>query len=270
MTLTNVLEANAPLRAPGFRNPYDEAMHGFLHNLATATAELPMAEPATHWHEQVASGRWFSRIAPEFGAFLLAAARVRRLSANERLFTRGDVADGLYCVVEGALRVSGTAESGKEALLIYLEPPNWFGEIALFDDGPRTHDAWAVEDCTVLHVPRGALLRTLGEHPVYWRDLALLLADKLRLTFIALEAMALMPGPARLKQRLAMMTDGYGEGRQDADRLRIRIPQEELAQMVALSRQTTNQILKDLEAQGSIRLHRGCIEVLDPDALRRI
>ena len=224
------------------------------------------------YRERIAGGRWFSRISPELQAFLLGAARVRALGAGERLFTRGDIADGLYCVVDGALRVSGTAASGKEALLLYLEPPNWFGEIALFDAGPRTHDAWAVEPCTLLHVPQAALHALLDEHPHYWRELALLLADKLRLTFVALEAMALMPAPQRLKQRLAMIADGYGEGRPGAPAGAaplIRIPQEELAQMVALSRQTTNQILKELEAQGVLRLQRGGIEVVDLGALRR-
>ncbi|THF62311.1 Crp/Fnr family transcriptional regulator [Pseudothauera nasutitermitis] len=217
------------------------------------------------WHARVAGGRWFSRISPELQGFLLGAARTRRLAAGQRLFARGDPADGLYCVVDGALRVSGIAESGKEALLVYLEPPNWFGEIALFDGGPRTHDAWAVDACTLLHVPRAALQGLLDEHPRHWRELALLLADKLRLTFVALEALALMPAPQRVRQRLAMIADGYGEGRPGT---LIRIPQEELAQMVALSRQTTNQILKELAAQGAVRLHRGGIEVLDPAALR--
>lgn len=216
--------------------------------------------------DRIANGRWFSRVSPELQRFLLDNARLRQLAAGECLFARGSEADGLYCVVEGALRVSGTAESGKEALLVYLEPPNWFGEIALFDGGPRTHDAWALHACALLHVPQQALHALLEAQPRHWRELALLLTDKLRLTFVALEAMALMPAPQRLRQRLAMIADGYGEGR--AGTL-LRIPQEELAQMVALSRQTTNQILKELEAQGTLRLHRGGIEVIDPAALRR-
>lgn len=240
---------------------------GFGHNLPTTNAEETMDESVEACRERVANGRWFARVSPGLQDFLLGAARLRRLTAGERLFARGDAADGLYCVVEGALRVSGTAASGKEALLLYLEPPNWFGEIAIFDGGPRTHDAWAADACTVLHVPQAALYALLDAQPRYWRELALLLADKLRLTFVALEAMALMPAPERLRQRLAMIIDGYGAGRPGAPAPLIRIPQEELAQMVALSRQTTNQILKELEAQGVLRLRRGGIEVLDAAAL---
>jgi CRP-like cAMP-binding protein len=213
------------------------------------------------------SGRWFGQCTPALRDALLVPARLRRLDGGERLFARGDAADGLYCVLEGALRVSGIAHGGKEALLLFLEPPAWFGEIALFDDGPRTHDAWAVDACTLLHVPQGALRALLCANPACWRELGLLLADKLRLAFVALEAMALMPAPARLAQRLAMIAEGYGEGG-PAGRPLIRIPQEQLAQMVSLSRQTTNQILRDLAAQGLLRLQRGGIEIVDPDALR--
>lgn len=212
-------------------------------------------------------GRWFRCAAPALQAALLDAAIVRRLAGGERLFARGDAADGLYCVLDGALRVSGVAESGKEALLLFLEPPAWFGEIALFDGGPRTHDAWAVDACTLLQVPQAALNALLRAHPEYWRDLGLLLADKLRLAFVALEGMTLMPAPMRLAQRLAMIAEGYGEGGA-AGRPLIRIPQDQLALMVALSRQTTNQILRDLAAQGILRLQRGGIEIVDLAALR--
>lgn len=213
-------------------------------------------------------GRWFRAISPALQQALLAAAAVRRLAAGERLFSRGDAADGLYCVVAGAIRASGSAASGKEALLTYLEPPDWFGEIALIDGGCRTHDAWAGDASTLLHVPAAALDALLRAHPDYWRDIAALVADKLRLAFIALEDLALMPGPQRLARRLLMIAEGYGNHAGDSPR-RLRIAQEDLAAMVSLSRQTTNQILKDLEALGALRLHRGGIDLLDAGLLRQ-
>lgn len=213
------------------------------------------------------SGHWFGCISSRLREFLLEAAVLRPIAAGERLFSRGDAPDGLYCVLEGALRVSGTGASGKEALLVVLEPPTWFGEIALFDGGKRTHDAIADAPGRLLHIPQSVLLELLAKEPSHWRDLALLLADKLRLAFIALEAMTLLPGHRRLAQRLTMIAEGYGTAR-GAERSLIRIPQEQLAQMVSLSRQSVNQILKEFEAQGILRLHRGGIEIVDLAALR--
>ena len=109
------------------------------------------------------------------------------------------------------MRVSGTSDSGKEALLTVLEPPSWFGEISIFDGQPRTHDAISDGESLVLQVPQEPLLQLLDSQPRWWRDLALLATMKLRLAFIAMEDMALLPIAQRLARRLSLMAEGYGE-----------------------------------------------------------
>jgi CRP-like cAMP-binding protein len=219
------------------------------------------------WRPLILSGRWFQEIPEELRARLLDAAEVRRLSSGQRLFSRGDRPCGLYCVVEGAVRISGVSESGKEALLMLMEPPNWFGEISLIDGQPRTHDAVAEGATRVLRVPQAALKTMLAQEPRYWRDFALLMSHKLRLMFIALEELSLLPAPARLARRLLMIAEGYGNLHEGPRRV-IDVSQEQLALMLAISRQTTNQILKDLEARGAVRLTYGKIELLSLEKLR--
>ncbi|OJT22709.1 Crp/Fnr family transcriptional regulator [Archangium sp. Cb G35] len=215
----------------------------------------------------ILSGRWFQEIPEELGARLLDAAVVRRLSSGQRLFSRGDQPCGLYCVVEGTIRISGVSESGKEALLMLMEPPHWFGEISLMDGQPRTHDAIAEGATRVLQVPQAALKTMLAQEPRYWRDFALLMSHKLRLMFIALEELSLLPAPARLARRLLMIAEGYGNLREGPRRV-IDVSQEQLALMLAISRQTTNQILKELEARGAVRLTYGKIEILSLEKLQ--
>lgn len=219
------------------------------------------------WRPLILSGRWFQEIPEELGARLLDAAVVRRLSSGQRLFSRGDQPCGLYCVVEGTIRISGVSESGKEALLMLMEPPHWFGEISLMDGQPRTHDAIAEGATRVLQVPQAALKTLLAQEPRYWRDFALLMSNKLRLMFIALEALSLLPAPARLARRLLMIAEGYGNLREGPRRV-IDVSQEQLALMLAISRQTTNQILKQLEARGAVRLTYGKIEILSLEKLQ--
>lgn len=156
--------------------------------------------------------------------------------------------------------------SGKEALLTVAEPMTWFGEIALFDELPRTHDAIALEDALLMHVPQAALQQLLDETPRYWRYLALLMAQKLRMSFMNVEALTLMPAAQRLAARLLMIAEGYG-GISTRHR-RIRLSQERLGAMLSLSRQTANQLLKELAARGVVRLHVGEIEIVDLNALR--
>ena len=220
------------------------------------------------WRQRLSSGQWFSHLPVELQNSVLGAARLRRLAAGQLLFRRGDPPCGLYAVLEGAMRVGTVSEQGKEALLSLVEAPHWFGEISLFDGQPRTHDACAEGPCTLLHVPHGALLALLDEQPQYWRLLALLMSHKLRLAFINLEQLSLMPAPARLAHRLLAIAAGYGEVEQ-ARRV-LQLPQEQLALMLSLSRQTTNQILKDLQHQGILRLSYGEIEILDTERLHAL
>ncbi|MBM7062507.1 Crp/Fnr family transcriptional regulator [Pseudomonas sp. UL073] len=214
------------------------------------------------------SGHWFSHLPAALQDELLGAANVRHLDHGQRLFRRGDKACGLYAVVAGSMRIGASSADGKEALLTLIEPPYWFGEISLFDNQPRTHDAYADGSCTLLNVPQAALLALLERQPQHWREFALLLSQKLRLAFIALEEMSLLPAAPRLARRLVMIAEGYGEV--SGERRVIHLAQEQLALMLAISRQTTNQILKDLEAQGILRLTYGEIEILDLAQLRRV
>ncbi|WVV48168.1 Crp/Fnr family transcriptional regulator [Pseudomonas sp. NA13] len=220
------------------------------------------------WHSHLMAGHWYSHLPAEFQNSLLGMARVRRLTPGHRLFQRGDPPCGLYALLEGAVRVGAVNEQGKEALLSVVEAPHWFGEICLFDGQPRTHDAVVVGQCTLLHVPQVPLLALLQEQPIYWRHLALLMSHKLRLTFINLEHLSLMPAPARVAYRLLMIAEGYGEI--EPARRVLQLPQEQLALMLALSRQTTNQILKDLQAQGILHLGYGEIEIVDIERLRAL
>ncbi|CAE6962888.1 transcriptional regulator, Crp/Fnr family [Ectopseudomonas oleovorans] len=225
-----------------------------------------MPDPRTY-ASLLNQGHWFAALPAALSQTLLEMARVQRLDAGQRLFRRGDRPSGLYAVVEGAVRVGAIDENGKEALLTLVEPPYWFGEISLFDGLPRTHDAFAESASTLLLLPQAELLALLERQPQHWRDFALLMSHKLRLAFIALEDMSLLPAAPRLARRLLLIAENYGESE---PRRVLHLAQEQLALMLSLSRQTTNQILKELEAQGVVRLTYGEIEILDVEHLRQL
>ncbi|MGA9917867.1 MAG: Crp/Fnr family transcriptional regulator [Paraburkholderia sp.] len=208
---------------------------------------------------------WFRSAPAAMQAQLIKAGRVERLAAGQRLFTRGDSDDGLYCVLDGLVRIGAASSAGKEALLAVIEPVNWFGEIALFDNRPRTHDAYAERDSELFHVPRAALAALLERTPEYWHAFGLLLTQKLRLAFDAIEEAALLPAAPRVARRLLLMAGGYGEP--GTLRRVLRVPQEDLAMMLALSRQTINQVLKQFEAQGALKLGYAEIEIADVQKL---
>jgi CRP/FNR family transcriptional regulator, cyclic AMP receptor protein len=150
-------------------------------------------------------------------------------------------------------------------LLAVIEPVNWFGEIALFDGRPRTHDAYAERDSVLFHLPRTELMALLERNPEHWHAFGLLLTHKLRLAFEAIEEAALLPAAQRIARRLLLMAGGYGEP--GVLRRVLKVPQEDLAMMLALSRQTINQTLKQFELHGALQLRYAEIEILDAQKL---
>lgn len=231
---------------------------------ATPAAYLPLLR----------TGRWFAALPDDCAQALVDMAQLRTLAPGAPLFLRGDLPCGLYAVLRGAVDISGAGgprDAARAALLTRLEAPAWFGEIALFDNAARTHDAHAAEATLLLQVPHERLQAWLATHPQHWRTLALLLTDKLRSAFVALEDQALLPAPQRLARRLVLMAEGYGQLRQErASRRVISLSQEQLSLMLAISRQTINQILRDLQTRGLVRVQRGEVEIIDLPALRAI
>src|SRR5574343_644085 len=100
----------------------------------------------------IESGAWFSSLSHTLRSAILARASVRRLTDAAMLAARGTPAEDWIGVARGAVRVSSVSLSGKQVTLTYAEPGTWFGDIALFDGLPRTHDATAHGSSTLLIV----------------------------------------------------------------------------------------------------------------------
>jgi CRP/FNR family cyclic AMP-dependent transcriptional regulator len=167
----------------------------------------------------------------------------------------------------GAVCFGAIAPSGKGSIVALAEAPQWFGEIALFDGGARTHDAWADIASTLLHLPSRHLTRILAADPGRWQQLGRLLVHKLRIALALLEDMALEPPRVRLARCLVNLLEGYGQRKAEPS-CEVRISQERLGMMLSLSRQTVNELLRDLEQKSIIHCQRGGVRILDPRRLR--
>lgn len=226
-----------------------------------------MPEYIEQYQHLLHDSHWFAALPRGLQQSMIQHAKCVRLAAGEFLFRRGDCSDGVYAVLQGAVNVGVVDEQGKEALLVIAEPVMWFGEICLVDDLPRTHDAVAALPTVLFKLDQQLFRNLLNQQPEYWRYIALLLSQKLRLVLQDVESFSLFPAYKRLAQRLLQITEGYGH--RDVRQPCIKLSQERLALMLSLSRQTTNSLLKGLEEQGIIRLGFGEIEVLDFEQLLR-
>jgi CRP/FNR family cyclic AMP-dependent transcriptional regulator len=204
---------------------------------------------------------WFGSLEPAFQQAILASSRVKVVAAGKSVFHRGDPSDGIYCVLSGAVAFGAITAAGKASIVALAEAPQWFGEIALFDGGERTHDARAEVASTLLHLPLSHLMKILADDPAKWRPLGRLLVHKLRTALSMLEDMALEAPRVRLARCLVNLLEGYGQKRAEPS-LSVRVSQERLGMMLSLSRQTVNELLGELEQKSIIRRQRGGVRIL--------
>lgn len=214
------------------------------------------------------SDAWFSDLPDQVRLALSDQARLCRLRDGEALYARGEAFDGLYCLVEGSIRISCSTVDGSVGILAFIEPSQWFGEVGLFDRRSRAHDAIAEGPCQVLHLPGQVLDTLLADDPGMWRHFGLLMANKMRQVFVGLEAYALMPSYVWVARRLLMIArqSGKVDPSQESNVI-IPVSQDQLAQMLCKTRQTTNKILRKLEADKVLRCGYRHIEILDWDGL---
>ncbi len=218
----------------------------------------------------IESGAWFSKLSATLREAILARASVRRLGDGDPLATRGSAAEEWCGVARGAVRISSVALSGKQITLTYAEPGTWFGDIALFDGLPRSHDADAHGSTTLLVVRKPDFKHLLAQHIELYEALLRLNCRRLRLMFDQFEDLNTRPLQARLAKQILLLARSYGIAQGEEIRIGLALAQEDLAQLLGASRQRVNQELKGFEREGAVRVEPTRLVVLSREKLLQI
>jgi len=213
------------------------------------------------------AGPWFSTLSEELRAAILSRAGVRRLPDGAPLASRGAPAEDWCGVAKGAVRVSSVSLTGKQVTLTYVEPGTWFGDIALFDGLPRTHDGNAHGETTLLVVRKPDFKELLAQHVELYDALLRLNCRRLRLMFDQVEDLNTLPLAARLAKQILLLARSYGIEQGEEIRIGLQLAQEDLAQLLGASRQRVNQELKAFERDGAVRVEPTRLVVLSREKL---
>lgn len=188
----------------------------------------------------------------------------RHYTRNQLVFSQGETGDGLYIVESGQVSISRQNPDGDELIFTMSEPGDYFGDLALFDEEPRSATATAVDACTILFLSRSNFRAFLEAHPAaVIRMLQVVVAWLRRCTDLA-DEVALLDVRSRLARRLLHLArGGMVETGNDAPRRSFRITQQHLASMTGATRESVNKHLNGFVDEGLVRLERGQIHILD-------
>ena len=218
----------------------------------------------------IETGPWFSKLSLPLRSDILARATVRRLADGALMSVRGEPAEEWIGVARGAVRVSSVSLSGKQVTLTYVEPGIWFGDIALFDGLPRTHDASAHGETTLLVIRKPDFKDLLQRHTELYEALLRLNCRRLRLMFDQVEDLNTRPLASRLAKQILLLARSYGIRDGEEIRIGLQLAQEDLAQLLGASRQRVNQELKGFEREGAVRVEPTRLVVLSKEKLLAI
>lgn len=212
---------------------------------------------------------WFSQFDHELQQLMLEHAQLIEYGKEQLIFSKADQFDGIYAVIDGAVRLAHIDVEGREAVTVIADPIMWFGEISLIDQQPRSHHAITIKKSKILKISRLGLDLILEQYPKFWFYLAQLVSHKLRYAFMELVSIQTQPLIQRLAQRLIFILNGYGNLK-EIEKNTINLSQEQLAQMLVCSRQTINQELQHLEKLGAIKIAFKKIEVINLNQLKAL
>jgi CRP/FNR family cyclic AMP-dependent transcriptional regulator len=211
----------------------------------------------------------FQGVEPYAADALAQALEPADFSRGQVIFAEGEPGDRLYIVGAGKVKVGRKSPDGRENLLMVAGPSDMFGELSIFDPGPRTSSATAVTEVRTYTMDRPALREWIGKRPEIAEQLLRVLARRLRRTNNMLADLIFTDVPGRVAKALLQMADRFGS--RDAEGLRVRhdLTQEELAQLVGASRETVNKALADFVHRGWIQLQGKSVLILEPERLAR-
>lgn len=216
--------------------------------------------------EMLRGSRWAAGLTDAEMAKVESSVIERKIPAGGFVCRKGEPVEHWFGVIDGLLKMSSDAESGKTASLTGVPPGGWFGEGSMIKLEIRRYDVVALRDSRIALMPKQTFHWLLDHSICFNRYLLNQLNERLGQFIGLLESERLLDTDARVARCLGALFNPVlypGAGRN------LAVSQEELGYLTGISRQRVNRSLKVLQDQGVLMIGYGGITILDLDGLRR-
>jgi CRP/FNR family transcriptional regulator/CRP/FNR family cyclic AMP-dependent transcriptional regulator len=244
--------------------------NGFSH--AAGTASMPetgakMEEARMVTAELFRQVPLFSGLADEDLESLIGVATRRVYPKEAVVFFENDAGDALFMILSGRVKVTILSDDGREIILAILSDNEFFGEMSLLDNEPRSATAIAMQETEMLILHQKEFLSIVEKRPRVLLNLLSTLSSRLRKANQQIGNLALHDVYGRVARILLEMASESGSRREDG-RVAFRRPtHQEIASMIGATRETVSRMISDLNRQGYIEISGK--NVIIQDALTR-
>jgi len=216
---------------------------------------MEVSGPSVPWTGLLRGVPLFSGLSGAAVGALEQLVTVRDVDAGALLAARGDHGDALFVLVRGRVKVVLDSADGREVILsIFRSAGDFFGEMSLLDDEPRSASLMAMEPSQLLVLSRASFLGHLEASPRTAQRVLTEVARRLRRADELIGDLALLDVYARLAARIRELAGAEGEEVEAGFLVRARPTQAELAAMIGSTRESVSRVLSELSRRGHLDL----------------
>jgi len=211
----------------------------------------------------------FASLKPALLNELAAKLTPKSYRRGEVIFHQDDPGSAMHLIKSGQVKIATTSPEGEEVIMAILKDSDFFGELSLLDDKPRSADAVAMEVTQTLTLRRDDFMDMLARHPEMVSGVLASLAERLRRTDQLLEDAVFLDLPARLSKRLLELAQKHGVKTEKGLEIDLRLTQQDLAAALGVTRVALNKHLGRLQDDDLISLESKRIIITRPEELRK-
>ncbi len=191
----------------------------------------------------------------------------RRFSSRDVIFTPGDPDDQLYFLVEGTVRLYKIYGDYKEATTALLKDSGVFGKLNLVEGRWQDVFAEAVDEVRVASVQKAALTEVIRRRPDFAMKLFASFSERLRQSDEVIESLLHREVSTRLATLLLNLGERFGEANGSGTTLDMRLTHQDLANMIASTREAVSKVMSEFQRDGSIEVQNRKIVLVNKEAL---
>jgi CRP/FNR family cyclic AMP-dependent transcriptional regulator len=196
---------------------------------------------------------------------LLTCVQHRSYPRGSFILRAGEETDALYIILSGRAKVLIPDEEGHEVILTVMGPQEFFGEMGLLDDLPRSASVETLESCEMLRLSKAGFINVLKDNFELAMMIIRNLVRRMRDADRKIESLALIDVYGRVARLLIEMAQNV-EGKWIVEHAP---PKQEIARMIGASREMVSRVVKDLHKKGLIRAEKRRIHILDKLSMQK-
>lgn len=200
---------------------------------------------------------------------LESVVRERSFRKNEVIFHAQEPGNALFVIKRGRVKISMDDRSGKEIILRILEAGDFFGEMSLLDDEPRSATVSSLEPCQALILFREPFLRFIPRHPEVVMKMLTALSRRLRKADEKISRLVFADAYEKVASVLMDIIEERKVPLNIGTEVPLSLTRQELADIAGLSRETLTRVIADFQRAGLVRIEGRRIAIVSPARLKR-